>query len=146
VQQSNRIHIERAIAKVLDSGKRRIGVIGLAFKAGTDDLRESPMVLMAEHLIGKGLQLRIYDPGVHLSSLIGANRRYIEQHLPHIGTLVRNDIAAVIAESDVLVVGLGDRSVVAALAEHTRPGQVVVDLVGIGDRTALRGDYVGLCW
>ena len=146
IAPSNRAHIDLAMAKVTATGMRRIGMIGLSFKTGTDDLRESPLVLLAEHFIGKGYAILVYDPEVHLSNLLGANRRYIEQHLPHIGTLVRNDIAAVIAESDVLVVGLGDRSVVAALAEHTRPGQVVVDLVGIGDRTALRGDYVGLCW
>jgi GDP-mannose 6-dehydrogenase len=83
---------------------------------------------------------------VHLSSLLGANRRYIEQHLPHIGSLIRNDIAEVIAGSDVLVVGLGDTGVVAALAQHTRAEQTIIDLINIADRTALRGEYVGLCW
>jgi len=83
---------------------------------------------------------------VHLSNLLGANRRYIEQHLPHIGSLVRNDIAEVIAGSDVLVVGLADASVVAALAQHTRPEQTIIDLINIADRRALRGEYVGLCW
>ncbi|HEY2863965.1 MAG TPA: nucleotide sugar dehydrogenase [Casimicrobiaceae bacterium] len=143
---SNRAHIELAIAKVTATAKRRIGMIGLSFKTGTDDLRESPLVLLAEHFIGKGYAILVYDPEVHLSNLLGANRRYIEQHLPHIGSLIRNDIAAVVAESDVLVVGLGEPGVVAALAQHTRPEQTVVDLIGIADRKALRGDYVGLCW
>jgi len=146
VQQSNRIHIERAIAKVLDSGKRRIGVIGLAFKAGTDDLRESPMVLMAEHLIGKGLQLRIYDPGVHLSSLIGANRRYIEQHVPHIGALVCRDLQTVVAEAELLIVALGDRDTLDGLRAHAREDQVIVDLTGISHPGEIRGNHVGLCW
>jgi GDP-mannose 6-dehydrogenase len=146
ITASNRAHIELAIAKVAATAKRRIGMIGLSFKTGTDDLRESPLVLLAEHFIGKGCTILVYDPEVHLSNLLGANRRYIEQHLPHIGSLIRNDIAEVIAGSDVLVVGLGDAGVVAALAQHTRPEQTIIDLVNIADRRALRGEYVGLCW
>jgi GDP-mannose 6-dehydrogenase len=146
ITASNRAHIELAIAKVAATAKRRIGMIGLSFKTGTDDLRESPLVLLAEHFIGKGCTILVYDPEVHLSNLLGANRRYIEQHLPHIGSLIRNDIAEVIAGSDVLVVGLGDAGVVAALAQHTRPEQTIIDLINIADRTALRGEYVGLCW
>ena len=146
IAPSNRAHIDLAIAKVTATAKRRIGMIGLSFKTGTDDLRESPLVLLAEHFIGKGYAILVYDPEVHLSNLLGANRRYIEQHLPHIGSLIRNDIAAVIAESDVLVVGLGDAGVVAALAKHARPEQTIVDLIKMTDRTALRGHYVGLCW
>jgi GDP-mannose 6-dehydrogenase len=146
ITTSNRAHIDLAIAKVAATAKRRIGMVGLSFKTGTDDLRESPLVLLAEHFIGKGCTILVYDPEVHLSNLLGANRRYIEQHLPHIGSLIRNDIAEVIAGSDVLVVGLGDAGVVAALAQHTRPEQTIVDLINIADRTALRGEYVGLCW
>src|SRR2546427_956218 len=86
VLASNRVQIEHAIAKVLASGKRRVGMIGLSFKTGTDDLRESPLVLIAQQFIGKGLNLLVYDPEVHLSQLLGANRRFIEQHLPHIGS------------------------------------------------------------
>jgi GDP-mannose 6-dehydrogenase len=146
ISASNRAHIELAIAKVAATAKRRIGMLGLSFKTGTDDLRESPLVLLAEHFIGKGCTILVYDPEVHLSNLLGANRRYIEQHLPHIGSLIRNDIAEVIAGSEVLVVGLGDAAVVAGLAQHTRPEQTIVDLINIADRTALRGEYVGLCW
>jgi GDP-mannose 6-dehydrogenase len=146
ITASNRAHIELAIAKVAATAKRRIGMLGLTFKTGTDDLRESPLVLLAEHFIGKGCTILVYDPEVHLSNLLGANRRYIEQHLPHIGSLIRNDIAEVIAGSEVLVVGLGDAAVVAGLAQHTRPEQTIVDLINIADRTALRGEYVGLCW
>jgi GDP-mannose 6-dehydrogenase len=146
IASSNRVHIDLAIAKVTGTTKRRIGMIGLSFKTGTDDLRESPLVLLAEHFIGKGYAILVYDPEVHLSNLLGANRRYIEQHLPHIGSLIRNDIAEVIAGSDVLVVGLSDAGVVAALAKHARPEQTIVDLIKMTDRTALRGHYVGLCW
>src|SRR5437016_429626 len=117
MMQSNRLHIEHAISKVLASGKRRIGMIGLSFKTGTDDLRESPLVLMAEHFIGKGLALQVYDPEVHLSRLLGANLRFIERHVPHIGSLLRSDLEPVIAESDLLVVGLADKRVFEAIEQ-----------------------------
>ena len=83
---SNAAHIEHAIEQVLASGRRRVGMIGLSFKAGTDDLRESPLVIMAERFIGKGLQLSIYDPQVNVARLIGANRRFIEESIPHIAS------------------------------------------------------------
>ena len=143
---SNRAHIDHAIAKVLASGKRRIGMLGLSFKSGTDDLRESPLVALAEHFIGKGLQLLVYDPEVHLSSLLGANRRFIEQHVPHIQSLMRAEAREVIEGSDVLVVGLADPATVAALKRHMRPDQMVLDLVRIPDHSGLAGRYVGLCW
>ena len=143
---SNRIHLDRAIAKVLGSGKRRIGLIGLAFKAGTDDLRESPLVLLAEQLIGKGLNLLVYDPEVHLSNLLGANRRFIEQHVPHLGALMRGDIETVIAESDLLMVGLSAEHIFDALKRLVREDQMVLDLVNIPQCQTLRGKVVGLCW
>jgi GDP-mannose 6-dehydrogenase len=143
---SNRSHIDHAIVKVMATGKRKIGMIGLSFKVGTDDLRESPLVLLAEHFIGKGMSLLVYDPEVHLSSLLGANRRFIEQHVPHIGQLLRRDIAEVIAGSELLVVGLNDAATVAALHQHARPDHLVFDLVGIARRPELRAEYVGLCW
>jgi GDP-mannose 6-dehydrogenase len=146
IMPSNRAHIEHAIAKVLASGKRRIGLIGLSFKTGTDDLRESPLVLLAEHFIGKGLTLQVYDPEVHLSRLLGANRRFIEQHVPHIGSLLSSDIERVIADAEVLVVGLGDRRVVQALEQLVRADQILIDLVGLPGRDKLRGEVHGLCW
>lgn len=146
VLQSNRIHVEHAIAKVLASGRRRVGMIGLSFKTGTDDLRESPLVLIAEQFIGKGLSLLVYDPEVHLSRLLGANRRFIEQHVPHIGSLMREDIESVISQSDVLVVGLSAPPIFEALARHVREDQTVLDLVNIPKREALKGKVMGLCW
>jgi len=106
---SNRAHIDHAIDKLMAPGVRRIGMVGLSFKAGTDDLRESPLVTVAERLIGKGYELRIYDPDVNLSRLIGANRRFIEQSIPHIGnkTIVEELVSGLHAEHDVVdVVGL----------------------------------------
>ena len=115
---SNQAHLALACDKVLATGKRKIGFIGLSFKTGTDDLRESPLVTLAEQLIGKGMQLAIYDPEVHLAQLLGANRSFIERHLPHIGQMVRADIDAVIAESEVLVVGLSTPEVGTGAGTH----------------------------
>src|SRR6267154_719188 len=146
VLASNRVHVEHAIAKVLSSGRRRVGMIGLSFKTGTDDLRESPLVMIAEQFIGKGLGLLVYDPEVHLSRLLGANRRFIEQHVPHIGSLMREDIESVISSSDILVVGLSGPPIFEALARHVRDDQIVLDLVNIPRRETLRGKVMGLCW
>ena len=143
---SNRSHIELAIEKVIATGKRRIGMVGLSFKAGTDDMRESPMVLLAEHFIGKGHSLLVYDPDVHLSNLLGANRRFIEQRMPHLGHLIRSELGEVVANSDVLVVGLNDRATVAALRDLVRDDQVVVDLAGIPGGGEQFARYEGLCW
>jgi GDP-mannose 6-dehydrogenase len=140
------VQADRALTKILVTGKRRVGMIGLAFKTGTDDLRESPLVLLAEQLIGKGLSLRVYDPEVHLSNLLGGNRRYIETHLPHIGALMQGDLDAVIADSDVLVIGLNDKRILEGVKRLTGPGQVVLDLVNIPGREELKGQYVGLTW
>ena len=143
---SNRVHLDHAIAKVLATGKRRVGMLGLSFKSGTDDLRESPLVLLAEHLIGKGLSVLVYDPEVHLSQLLGANRRFIEQHVPHIGSLLRAGLEEVIRESDVIVVGLNDRRVFDLLGQHVREDQFVLDLVSMPRARTLNARMAGLCW
>ncbi len=143
---SNRTHLDLALHKVLATGKRKIGFIGLSFKTGTDDLRESPLVTLAEQLIGKGMQLSIYDPEVHLAQLLGSNRSFIEKHLPHIGEMLRADIAGVIGESEVLVLGLTGQHVFDVLATHSRPDQVVLDLVNLPNHQAIRAKVVGLCW
>jgi GDP-mannose 6-dehydrogenase len=143
---SNRLHLDHAIAKVLATGKRRVGMLGLSFKSGTDDLRESPLVLLAEHLIGKGISLLVYDPDVHLSQLLGANRRFIEQHVPHIGSLLRADLDEVIRESEVIVVGLNDRRAFDSLRQHVREDQFVLDLVSMPQANTLSARVAGLCW
>jgi GDP-mannose 6-dehydrogenase len=143
---SNRNHLDVALQKLLDTGKRKIGFIGLSFKTGTDDLRESPLVTLAEQLIGKGMQLTIYDPEVHLARLLGANRSFIEKHLPHIGDMLQADMSAVIEQSEVLVVGLTGAEVSGALATHCRGDQTVLDLVNLQNRGAIRARVTGLCW
>jgi GDP-mannose 6-dehydrogenase len=146
IMASNQAHLSRALDKVLATGKRRVGFIGLSFKTGTDDLRESPLVTLAEQLIGKGMQLTIYDPEVQLSQLLGANRRYIEQHLPHIGQLLRAELKEVVDAADVLVVGLQSEAVASALRRHCRAQQVLLDLVNFGDRDGIAARIEGLCW
>lgn len=143
---SNRVHLEHAVAKVLESGKRRVGMIGLSFKTGTDDLRESPLVAVTEQLIGKGMNVLVYDPEVHLARLLGANLRFIEEHIPHIAFLLRADIGEVVAHSDVLVVGLSNPEVSETLRRLVRSDQIIVDLVNVADRRALCGRVVGLAW
>jgi GDP-mannose 6-dehydrogenase len=143
---SNRVHVDMAIAKILSTGKRRVGMLGLAFKAGTDDLRESPLVLLAEQLVGKGIRLSIYDPDVQLSQLLGANRRFIEQHLPHIGSLLTASLEALIAESDLLVVGMKNPRILGILEERLRPGQVLLDFIRLPADRRFNGQVEGLCW
>jgi len=146
VMGSNRAHIDHALDLVAQSGKRKVGMIGLSFKPGTDDLRESPLVAVAERLIGKGYDLRIYDPEVNLSRLLGANKRYIEYSIPHIGSLMSNDCDAVIDHGEVLVVGLGGRDLVAVILGRVRPHHAVVDLVGVDGLAGRCGTYNGVCW
>ncbi len=107
VMGSNRAHIDHALDLVMNSAAKKVGMIGLSFKAGTDDLRESPLVTVAERLIGKGYDLRIYDPEVNLSRLLGANKRYIEHSIPHIGSLMVSSAEEAIDHAEVLIVGLG---------------------------------------
>jgi GDP-mannose 6-dehydrogenase len=103
-------------------------------------------VALAEYLIGKGLDLKVYDPEVHLSRLLGANKSFIERHLPHIGQLLREDIQEVIRESDVLVVGLATPQIIQALEILAEERHVVIDLARIPDRSALKARYAALCW
>jgi len=143
---SNQNHLELALAKVVAAGSRKVGFVGLSFKTGTDDLRESPLVSLAELLIGKGYTLRIYDPEVHLARLLGANKSFIEQHVPHIGQMLAPELAEVVQNSDVLVLGSSSPAVLHALAALVRPDQVVVDLVHLPAGMTLNAQVQGLCW
>ena len=143
---SNQNHLDLALQKVVAAGKRKVGFIGLSFKTGTDDLRESPLVTLAEQLIGKGYELRIYDPEVQLAKLLGANKSFIEQHVPHIGQMLAPELADVVAGSEVLVLGSSSRAVIDALARLVRPEQVVIDLVRLPAETKLPAKVLGLCW
>jgi GDP-mannose 6-dehydrogenase len=143
---SNRLQIQTGLEQVLETGKKKVGLLGFSFKAGTDDLRESPIVILAEALLGKGLSLSIYDQNVSLAKLVGANKEYIEQQIPHLSSLLRHTIDEVIAQSEVIVVGNRSPEFVDALG-RTRPDQIVIDLVRLPMYGALLpAEYRGICW
>jgi GDP-mannose 6-dehydrogenase len=144
VLPSNAVHLQRTLDAVIATGKRKIGLLGLSFKPGTDDLRESPLVDLAEGLIGKGYELRIYDPIVSHSTLVGANREFIEAHLPHLGVLLTSDLDDVMEHSEVCVIGMP----LADLERRRRDGQILIDLVRVDGARSLRRQegYVGVAW
>jgi GDP-mannose 6-dehydrogenase len=149
VLASNEEHLRRAFQLVARTGKRKIGLFGLSFKPGTDDLRESPLVELAERLLGKGYDLRIYDANVTMSRLLGANREFIEARLPHLGQLLSSSVDEVLDHAEVCLVGTADPAVLAALPAAGEPGdKVIVDLIRIPDAPARRAEsgYVGLAW
>lgn len=143
---SNALQMQRAIDEVVQTGKRRIGLLGFSFKAGTDDLRESPVVILAEALLGKGYSLRIYDRNVSAARLVGANKQYIEEQIPHLTSLLSEAIDDVIEGSEVIVVGNKAPEFSEAVT-RCRPDQIIVDLVRLPiDHSAVRADYRGICW
>ncbi len=143
---SNTSVVDRAFAAVSAHGRRPVALFGLAFKSGTDDLRESPYVTLAERLIGRGYALRVFDRSVNVATLVGANRRYIEQEIPHIEHLMASDVHAALEGAEIVVVGhLGreDRLALTAALD----GQIVVDLAGVPEIAALDNiTYRGFCW
>jgi GDP-mannose 6-dehydrogenase len=141
IMPSNRSHIDRAMQMVLDHKERNVGVLGLSFKAGTDDLRESPVVELVERLLGKGHEIRIFDRNVNLSRLVGANRAYIYQHLPHIAKLMVDHVEEVVHHSGTIVIGNRDRFF-SDVVGRLNSSQRVVDLV----RIDANGAYDGICW
>lgn len=147
VLASNQAHLDRAVEQVLRTRKRKIGLLGLSFKSGTDDLRESPQVQLAKRLLGEGCQLRIWDPNVSPGRLVGSNRQFIEEVIPHFGSLLSDSLEEVVEIAEVVVIGT--RSVSRqALGRLLGPGQVVIDLVNLekSRRPESRAAYEGLCW
>jgi GDP-mannose 6-dehydrogenase len=143
---SNRLQIDHALDLVTQSGRKRVGLLGFSFKAGTDDLRESPMVILAEALLGKGYHLSIYDRNVSLARLVGANKEYIETQIPHLSSLLCEKLEQVIDHSDVIVIGNPAPEFVDAVA-RCRPDQMVIDLVRLPvDRAEVKAQYEGICW
>jgi GDP-mannose 6-dehydrogenase len=145
VLASNRRQVERAIEAVLRTGRKTVGVLGLSFKSGTDDLRESPMVTMIETLIGKGLKLAIYDRDVELARLFGANKEYIEREIPHISSLMRSDLSEVIDASEIIIIGKKEEEF-QVLAGKMNNGCIIIDLVRMFDAEENRKQYQGICW
>jgi GDP-mannose 6-dehydrogenase len=145
VLPSNQLQIERGLQAVIDKGGRKIGILGFSFKAGTDDLRESPMVELAERLIGKGYELRVYDRNVSLAAVHGANRDYILNKIPHISRLMVPTIEEVLEHSQTIVIGNAApefADVPRRVGEH----QTVIDFVRVSDSRTVAGVYEGICW
>lgn len=141
---SNALQIEKGIKMITEKGNRRIGILGFSFKAGTDDLRESPLVAVIEHLIGKGYELKVYDKNVTLASLTGANRDYILNHIPHISRLMVVTMQEVMEFAETLVIGNGAEEF-RSVPGRLKPDQVVVDLVRISKELSTE-KYDGICW
>jgi GDP-mannose 6-dehydrogenase len=142
--ESNQKQIERAYHMVQAAGSRKVGVLGLAFKAGTDDLRESPMVALIELLIGKGCELAIYDRDVSQANLIGSNREYIEREIPHIWSLMKDSIDEVLSSSDTVVVG--NSSPEFRSLDNRLDGRMIVDLARAFRGRTSDATYQGICW
>ncbi len=145
VLPSNELQISRGLELIKEKGHKRIGILGFSFKAGTDDLRESPMIEVIEHLIGKGYDLRIFDRNVSLASLVGANRDFILNRIPHISRLMVNGIDAVLDHAETIVIGNKDPEFEGVL-ERLHEGQNLVDFVRITNRRSENGKYDGICW
>lgn len=145
--KSNTEHIERAFEAVVHTGKKSVGMLGLSFKPGTDDLRESPLVHLVKRLLGEGCKVQIWDENVSLGRLVGSNRQFIEEFIPHIGSLLSQNLQEVVGSAEVILVGT--RAVdKMTLAAAMRPGQIVIDLVNLEKPRRYDGaeKYLGICW
>jgi GDP-mannose 6-dehydrogenase len=144
ITATNKLQVEKALDMVLNTGNKQVGVLGFSFKAGTDDLRESPMVTLIETLLGKGLELVIYDRDVSLARLFGSNKAYIEEEIPHIAKLMRGTIDEVLDAANTIVIGNRSEEF-RQIESRLRPDHKVIDLVRLFDRTSSDG-YQGICW
>jgi GDP-mannose 6-dehydrogenase len=142
---SNELQVARGVQLIMDKGFKRIGVLGFSFKAGTDDLRESPVIEVTERLLGKGYDLRIYDRNVNLASLVGANRDFILNRIPHISKLMVGGIDAVLDHAQTIVIGNKDPEF-GTIPGRLRANQVLVDFVRVSGQRSETGKYDGICW
>ena len=144
--ESNDAHIDRAYNMIARDGRRKVALFGLAFKPGTDDMRDSPLVTLAERLLGKGFDLSIYDNFVKISRLLGKNKEFIDREIPHLNRLLQETPERVLAGAQVIVIGHADpvarKAIVAAAA-----GRRIIDLSGYAElREAGAAEYEGICW
>ena len=147
VAASNDEHIERAVEAVLRTKKKKVGLLGLSFKAGTDDLRESPQVQLTKRLLGEGCQIQIWDASVSLGQLTGSNRQFIQEVIPHIGSLLSSSLEEVVENSEVVIVGTASVQN-EALRPLLRPDHFVIDLINLEKSRRVQGSfsYEGICW
>jgi GDP-mannose 6-dehydrogenase len=144
---SNQRQIQNTMDMILKLKKRKIGIVGLSFKAGTDDLRESPLVILAENLIGKGYELKIFDENVATARLIGSNKEYIEKEIPHISSILTSDINDLIKSSEVIIVGNYYKKFEETVSRIKRD-QIVVDLIRAfneHNKDRIKFEYHGIC-
>jgi GDP-mannose 6-dehydrogenase len=141
---SNEMQVNRGVQLIMEKGHRKVGILGFSFKAGTDDLRESPVIEVIERLLGKGYDLRIYDKNVNIASLVGANRDFILNRIPHISRLMVNHMDGVLDYAETIVIGNKDPEF-QGVTDRLRAGQSIVDFVRITDRRSDNG-YEGICW
>ena len=144
IEESNEIQKKNAVNLIMDKGRRKVGILGLSFKAGTDDLRCSPIVDVVEILLGKGFELRIYDKNVKLSEITGTNKDFIMAKIPHLQHFVYDDLDKVIRESDVLVITNKEAEFDSLLQKY--PGKIIVDLVRAWKEVDYAGNYEGISW
>lgn len=144
LMRSNAAQVQKAFDMIESHGSRKVALLGLSFKAGTDDLRESPQVELAEMLIGKGFHLSIFDNNVEFARVHGANKDYIESKIPHVSSLLNSDLDEIIEKSDIIVLGNGDERF-EKLAKQAPAGKKVIDLVGFMPYTT-RENAEGICW
>jgi GDP-mannose 6-dehydrogenase len=144
---SNAEHIDRALDAVMRTGKRKVAQLGLSFKAGTDDLRESPQVQLVKRLLGEGYEVKVWDRDVSLGRLAGSNRQYIEEVIPHIGSILSGDLETVLRDAEVVIIG-NKAAGKDELARYLRSDQIVIDLVNLDKarRPAGVASYEGICW
>ncbi|MGH7596313.1 MAG: nucleotide sugar dehydrogenase [bacterium] len=143
---SNDLQIQRAVEMIIAPQKKKVGILGLSFKAGTDDLRESPLVQLTETLLGKGYEIKIYDRDVSVARLTGANKEFIEKEIPHLSCLLRKSLEEVVNFAEVLVVGNNNPDF-ADILEKRRPDQIIIDLVRLlPDDGRTQTNYAGICW
>jgi GDP-mannose 6-dehydrogenase len=145
ILKSNREHIDRAVDMVLRTGKKRVGVLGLSFKPGTDDLRESPMVTLIETLLGKGLTLKIFDREVELARVFGANKEYIEREIPHISSLMCGSLNEVVEGAEILVITKKSEEFLTLTLQSMRD-RIIIDLARLFEGERSEGNYSGIGW
>ena len=142
---SNSVQVLSTIKKIMSFGKKKVGIAGISFKAGTDDLRESPIIDIIETLLGKGYDLKLYDKNVSFAALMGANKQYINEHIPHIASLMVASLEELLEDREVIVIGNNDNEFKRLLAD-SREDQIIYDLVRIGDISNAGKNYHGICW